>query len=200
MNDFILNSLAAPVLAAIATTLVVEYAAKPRLEARKARILRSRSEVDEFVYAAQRLGLLAGALPTRTRLQQTPALVAYAREAVVDLDNAAKDATAVLSRLSTRYAIVHSNHIAKTATFLGFLRGLCHAASAEPLEYIDNLKVVVGELERFDVYFRVHLGLGDSQEPMIKRLFWRVATQDEYAGEADATLERHGLPVPAAAE
>jgi hypothetical protein len=196
VNDFILHSLATPVLVALATTLVVEYAAKPRLEARKTRILRSRSEVDEFVYAAQRLGLLTGALPGRRQLDDNPALIGYAREAVSDLDRAAGDATRVLSRLSVRYAIAHGEHIAKTATFLGFLRGRCHAVSVDPVEQVDSLKEVAADLEHFDVYFRVHLGLGDSQEPLIKRLFWRVASQDEYVVQANATLARHGLPVP----
>jgi hypothetical protein len=107
MNDFIWHSLATPVLVALATTLVVEYAAKPRLEARKARILRSRAEVDEFVYAAQRLGLLTGALPDSGQLQRNPDLVGYAREAISELQNAAADATQVLSRLSLRYAMAH---------------------------------------------------------------------------------------------
>lgn len=198
--DFIWHSLATPVLVALATTLVVEYAAKPRLEARKARIMRSRAEVDEFVYACQRLGLLAGALPASSQLRATPDLVEYAVKAVTELDAAAAEATRVLSRLSVRYAIAHGNHIAKTATFLGFLRGRCHSASADPLRTVDELKDVAGDLEKFDVYFRVHLGFGDSQEPVIKRVFWRAVTQHDYAVDADATLARHGLPVQATAE
>lgn len=195
MNDFIWHSLATPVFVSLATTLVVEYAAKPRLEARKARILRSRAEVDEFVYAAQGLGLLAGALPDSIQLRKSPALVEYARESISELDTAAIEATRVLSRLSVRYAIAHHDHIAKTATFLGFVRGRCHSAASHPAESVDDLKAVAGDLEYFDVYFRVHLGLGDSQEPLVKRLFWRAATQDEYAERADATLARHGLSV-----
>jgi hypothetical protein len=195
VDDFIWHSLATPVLVALATTLAVEYAAKPRLEARKARILRSRAEVDEFVYAAQRLGLLAGALPDSGQLQGIPDLMGYAREAISELDAAAADATRVLSRLSLRYAIAHQAHIAKTARFLGFLRGRCHVASEDPVARVDDLKDVAGDLEYFDVYFRVHLGLGDSQEPLVKRLFWRVATQDEFEKETDAALTRHGLSV-----
>jgi hypothetical protein len=200
VNDFIWHSLATPVLVALATTLVVEYAAKPRLEARKVRILRSRAEVDEFVYSAQRLGLLAGALPDSSQLRGNPGLEGYAREAVAELDAAAGEATRVLSRLSLRYAVAHGPHISKTATFLGFLRGKCHSASAEPLDHVDDLKDLVADLENFDVYFRVHLGLGDSQERLIKRLFWRAATESEYAKRADATLDRHGLSIVVAAE
>lgn len=194
MDDFIWRSLATPVLVALVTTLVVEYAAKPRLEARKARIIRSRAEVDEFVYAAQRLGLLTGALPRADQLRTNPELEQYAREAVSELGTAAAEASRVLSRMSVRYAVTHCEHIAKTATFLGFLRGRCHVAAADPVRRIDELKTVASDLEHFDVYFRVHLGLRDSQEPLIKRVFWRVATQDEFAEKADAVLARHGLP------
>lgn len=195
VNEFIWNSLATPVLVALATTLVVEYAAKPRLEARKARILRSRADVDEFVYACQRLGLMGGALPTGSQMRATPDLVEYARQAVTDMDAAAAEATRVLSRLSVRYVSAHVDHIAKTATFLGFVRGRCHGAAVDPMTAVDGLKSLVGELENFDLYFRVHLGLGDSQEPFIKRVFWRAATQTDYAKQADATLARHGLSV-----
>ena len=195
MHDFIWHSLATPILVALATTLVVEYAAKPRLEARKARILRNRAEVDELVYACQKLALLGGALPDTSQLRATPALVDYSREAVAELGVAAAEATRVLSRLSVRYAMVHGAHIAKTATFLAFLRGRCHGASVDPLVGVDELKDLVGDLGDFDVYFRVHLGLGDSQEPLIKRVFWRASTQSDYARQADATLIRHRLPV-----
>ena len=195
MNDYIWHSLATPVLVALATTLLVEYAAKPRLEARKARILRSRAEVDEFVYAAQQLGLLAGSLPESRQLNGHPELVGYAREAISELDRAAADATRVLARLSIRYAIAHQVHIAKTARFLGFLRARCQLAAGDPVAHIDDLKDVAGEMEHFDVYFRVHLGLGDSQEPLLKRVFWRLATREEFEKATDAALARHGLSV-----
>jgi hypothetical protein len=200
MDDFFLHSLVTPVLVALATTLVVEYAAKPRLEARKARILRSRAEVDEFVYAAQRLGLLAGALPDSRQIRAHPGLEDYAREAIAELDAAAGEAVRVLSRLSARYAVAHGLHVAKTASFLGYLRGSCHGAAARPADHVDRLKDLVGDLENFDVYFRVHLGLGDSQEPLVKRLFWRAATQRDYAKQADATLARHGLSAASASD
>lgn len=193
VDDFIWNSLATPVLVALATTLVVEYAAKPRLEARKARIIRSRAEVDEFVYAAQRIGLLSGALPDSEQVKSTPSLESYLRDAIDELDTAVGEASLVLSRLSVRYAAAHREHIAKTAIFLGFLRGRCRRAGVEPVRQVDDLKAVAGELEHFDVYFRVHLGLRDSQESLPKRLFWKLATQEGYAGEADAALVRHGL-------
>lgn len=196
VDDFIWHSLATPVLVALATTLVVEYAAKPRLEARKARIIRSRAEIDEFVYAAQRIGLLAGALPDSQQLESAPDLEQYARQAIDELDTAIGEASRVLSRLSVRYAIAHGSHIAQTATFLGFLRGRCRQARVAPGHRVDELKSVAGELDHFDVYFRVHLGLRDNQEPLVKRVFWKVASQDEYAAEAEATLTRHGLPVP----
>lgn len=196
MDDFIWHSLATPVLVALATTLVVEYAAKPRLEARKARIIRSRTEVDEFVYAAQRIGLLTGALPDSEQLKATPELDEYARQAIEELDVAVGEASLGLSRLSIRYASAHAEHIAKTAIFLGFLRGRCRRSGADPERHVDELKAAASELEHFDVYFRVHLGLRDTQEPLVKRLFWKAASQGEYAVEADATLTRHGLPLP----
>lgn len=195
VDDFLLRSLLTPVLVAFLTTLVVEYAAKPRLEARKARILRSRAEVDEFVYASQRLGLLAGALPTSVQLAQSPGLVEYAREAVTEFKIAAADATTVLSRFSIRYAVTHHEHISKTAMFLGHLRGRCQAALEDLPSSVDDLRQIAGDLQHFDVYFRVHLGLRDSQEPLVKRLFWQAATQPEYVQAANDALVRHGLAV-----
>lgn len=196
VNDLIWHGIATPVFVALITTLVVEYAAKPRLEARKARIIRSRVEVDEFVYAAQRIGLLTGALPDSEQMKTTPGLVEYARHAITELDDAVGDAARVLARLSIRYASTHGEHIAKTATFLGFLRGRCRLSATEPERRVDDLKAVASDLEHFDVYFRVHLGLRDSQEPLLKRLFWRVVTQDDYSDGANAALVRHGLPTP----
>lgn len=148
------------------------------------------------MYASQRLELRAGALPDSNQLEANLDLVEYAREPVSELDDAAAEAIRVLARLSVRYAAAHGEHIAKTATFLGFLRGRCHGASAEPVERVDVLKDLVGDLEDFDGYFRVHLGLGDCQEPLVKRLFWRMSTQGDCARQADATLARHGLAVP----
>lgn len=196
MDDYFWRSLATPVLVALVTTLVVEYAAKPRLEARKARIIRSRAEVDELVYSAQRLGLLAGSLPNSAQLRANPSLGAYAQAAIADMASAADDASLVLSRLSVRYMVSHRQHIARTAVFLGFLRSACVSGVDDPISHADDLKSLVGDLEHFDVYFRVHLGLRDSQEPLLKRLFWRVASENDYAKAAGEVLERRGLPVP----
>jgi hypothetical protein len=90
-------------------------------------------------------------------------------------------------------------HIAKTARFLGFLRGRCQLASTDPVTSVDDLKDIAGDLEFFDVYFRVHLGVGDSQEPLVKRLFWRLTTQNDFEKGADAALTRHGLSITQAA-
>ncbi|HTN99190.1 MAG TPA: hypothetical protein VL068_00840, partial [Microthrixaceae bacterium] len=95
VDQFIWHSLATPVLVALATTLVVEYAAKPRLEARKARIIRSRAEVDEFVYVAQRIGLLTGALPDSEQVRSIPGLDEYLRHAIEELDTAVGEASLV---------------------------------------------------------------------------------------------------------
>lgn len=86
MDDFLLRSLLTPVMVALLTTLVVEYAAKPRLEARKARILRSRAEVDEFVQGSQKLGPLVHALPTSEQSRRVPELVENDREAVSEFE------------------------------------------------------------------------------------------------------------------
>ena len=42
--------------------LVVEYFAKPRLEARKSRLIRDRQQIDEVIFAFQKAAMLAAAL------------------------------------------------------------------------------------------------------------------------------------------
>lgn len=192
----LVSAVVLPVVVALATTLVVEYSAKPRLEARKSRILRSRAEVDEIVFAAQRIGLLAGSLPRPERMAVHPALLLFAEQTTRELGLAAGEARNLLARLSPRYAVRHAPHLARTAVFLGFLQSRCTWALEDLPARIGEVLSVAEDLEAFDTYFRVYLGFRDSQEPLIKRLFWRLATQDDFLRTADEVLERHGLSRP----
>ena len=56
------SKIGVPVLVALITTLVVEYFAKPRLEARKSRLIRDRQQIDEVIFAFQKAAMLAPAL------------------------------------------------------------------------------------------------------------------------------------------
>lgn len=54
------GSLSLAAVTALVTTLMVEYLAKPRLDARKERLLRDRRQIDQVVFGLQKLGLHMG--------------------------------------------------------------------------------------------------------------------------------------------
>jgi hypothetical protein len=53
---------------------------------------------------------------------------------------------------------------------------------------VDLVKETADKLELFDVYYRVHLGLRDSQEPWIKRLYWKWVEAADYKLDAKRYL------------
>jgi len=182
-----------PIVVALLTTLVVEYFAKPRLDARKERLIRDRRQLDELVYGFQKIGLVYGSLPSpRQRIR-----AAFTDEALMksllDAEMSIQTTLDAMSRLSMRYAIAHTEHISRTSLFLGYLLGMTRSTDATAPDDVENLKKVASQLEHFDTYFRVYVGLEDSQEALIKRVFWRMSTAKEYREDAIATLDRLGL-------
>lgn len=194
MDQFFWRSIVTPIVVAVIGTLVVEYLAKPRLEARKVRLLRSRAAVDAFTYAMQRMGQLSGALPSDELLTRDPRLHEFAKRSIAELDAATEAATQALSELALPYVVKHRPHIANTSSYLGYLRGCCFVAHEELEGNVSMLKAAYGSLDKFDMYFQVHLGFVDSQRHLLPRLLWRWTEQRKYADETSEFLSDLGLP------
>jgi hypothetical protein len=182
--EFARTSILTPVLVALITTLVVEYTAKPALEARKARIIRDRQQIDEVIFAFQRVSLLGSSFPQQSLIAIHPELSSMRTVAISGVDQAILALQDAFSRLSVNYVDKHSAHIRRTAWFLGHLKATTKHALDDPVRGGDKLYREIADLELFDVYFRVHVGLRDSQEPLVKRLFWRSATARSYEAAA----------------
>lgn len=90
------------ILIAVATTVVVEFAAKPRLEARKARLLRDRTQIDEVIFTVQGVAMQLGALLEIPTGSTTPLRFAIYTEQVKELAESAANARRAISRLSPR--------------------------------------------------------------------------------------------------
>lgn len=195
MFDFFWVSIATPIGVALFTTLAVEYFAKPRLDARKERLLTDRRNLDELIYRFQKLALTLGSVPPLPAVGETEhELMAAMRDQFVSqVGLAAQDTTDALSRLSPRYAQKHHAHIGRTAQFLGYITGVA-ATGKQDVHYAAAELAPLGDsLELFDVYFRANVGLQDSQEPWIKRWFWLHNTAAEYEAAAQRKLEQLGF-------
>ena len=179
---------------ALLTTLAIEYFAKPRLDARKERITSSRRQVDNVVHGFQLVGMLTGSLlnvpETRDELW-----CAYVDDRLRRLDESLTTLELDISRLSIRYVVKHSSHVGKTATFIGYFQGVVLRAVKVSDPDLSEIRQVAEHMEDFDTYFRVYLGLGDSQEPLLKRLFWRGTERAKYSSNATVTLQDLGLRV-----
>lgn len=185
------------ILIAIVTTVVVEYAAKPRLEARKARLLRDRTQIDEVIFAMQGLAMQLGGLLTVPTGATTPLQFAIYTEQVKEISAAASAARTAISRLSPWFAMNHAAHVGRTVGYLAYIEGLARSTLEGASGGDAALRDAGGQLDKFDVYFRVFVGLHDSQEPWIKRAFWRAATRRTYERQSAATVEAIGLRPPA---
>ncbi|MBK0330121.1 hypothetical protein I8D64_01720 [Brachybacterium sp. MASK1Z-5] len=196
MDHFFWRSIVTPIVVAVVGTLLVEYLAKPRLEARKVRLLQNRAAVDAFTLAMQRVGQLAGALPSDDFLARNPRLHEFAKSAISELDAATDAASRALSGLGLPYVVKHRSHIGRTAMYLGYLRGRCFIAGEKPLGNITMLKSAYEELEKFDKYYQVHLGFKDSQRRWLPRVLWRWTKQRKYVDESSQFLAELGLEPP----
>jgi hypothetical protein len=177
---------------AFLTTLVVEYLAKPRLEARKERITRSRRQVDEVVHGFQMAGFLVGSLATLPDVSEER-WRPYVKFRLEQLEKTLSALEVDISRLSIRYVAQHSSHIRKTSSFVGYFHGVVLRSIQAAQPDLEGVVEVGDQMEHFDVYFRVYLGLSDSQEPLIKRLFWRGVERDPYSEQASRALRELGL-------
>lgn len=128
-----LKNLLIAVLTALATTLAVEYLAKPKLEARKARIIRDRNQIDEVIFQLQEIGQLLGSLriaDLKYIEDLSDFLKGQAEQAEKSLDRLQQ----AIARLPLKYVVRHSRHIRVSA----FHQGLIRAHLKKLKEYIDE--------------------------------------------------------------
>lgn len=192
--QYALENFGIPILVAILTTIVLEFFAKPRLEARKQRLIRDRQQLDEVIFAFQALSLSAGSLLPEDFSRDADA-DAYQKtriQSVIDASDALLTAT---SRLAPNYSARHGEHITFTTRFIAMIRGRAgRVMGDERFRGSDDLITMANDLDKFDVYFRANTSMRDSQEPLVKRLVWPLIFRGETRQLAIDTMARHGMP------
>lgn len=195
-EQFPVRNIVIPIVVALLTTLIVEYFAKPWLEARKERLVRNRKQIDEVIFQFQKVsGSIAALLPDEHKHPLK------SRHNDVMLNNA-KDGLygtmEALSRLPHRYVERHGEHIGKTMLFVGYLLSQIEGAidlgsGVLNVKSIDNIKDLASNLEHFDVYFLANVSSQDTQEKWYRRLFWNLSEKKESESKADRVLKNYGL-------
>jgi hypothetical protein len=187
-----------PVIVSVITTMAIEYLAKPRLEARKARLIRDRQQIDEVVFMFQKVSLSIAGLsvsgPNPALAKYNIAMLKMASASIYDLISA-------MSRLSHKYVEANSAHIGSTMKFTGYLLAKVETAlnpsmltlDGDPSAGLEELKTIASDLGHFDTYFLAHVEFKDSQEKWAKRAFWKLFTHKDYTDNASKILEKYGL-------
>lgn len=188
------DKIAIPVVSAIITTLIIEYLAKPRLEARKQRLIRDRQQIDEVIFQFQKISTSIAAL-LDDKIRDTHIKEGHNK---IMLKNASDGLYALMdavSRLSHKYAQKHNTHIGHTMVFVGYLLSKVEAKrTAKTMTIpIDDLKHEARDLEFFDTYFVANVGLKDSQEKWIKRIYWKVVEQTKDSQKTEEILKKYKL-------
>ena len=196
-EQFTLENIIVPVLVAIVTTLLVEYFAKPWLEARKERLVRNRKQIDEVIFKFQKVSSsLTAILPDNQmhplKNRHNNLMLANAKDGLYGILEA-------LSRLPARYVDKHYRHIGMTMQFIGYLIAQIEMTN-ENQKYrpasgvpTDHLKEIAADLEHFDVYFLANISTQDSQENIIRRLFWNRFSKKQSTRELDKVMKKYRL-------
>lgn len=194
IDNTIWKSLILPIVAAIVTTLLVEMFAKPRLEARKNRLIRDRQQIDEVIFQFQKISLALAALvndkmrDNHIKEKHNKIMLETASEGLYTLMNA-------ISRLSHKYAETHKEHIRMTLLYIGYLLAKTEAKrTAKTMSIpIDDLKQEASDLKFFDIYFVANVGLRDSQEKWFRRMYWWVFERKSTINKASEIVNKYGL-------
>jgi hypothetical protein len=198
LKDPILRALALPIVVAILTTVAVEYLAKPTLEARKARLIRDRQQFDEVIFGFQTLVLSMASMLRDSTARENSQLAAVQRQQAADAIDAAGNVTAAMGRLLSPCVEKHREHVSRTMTYVGFVRGALVAGSSEPYPAMDYARSFTPGLSSFDAYFVAFATLRDSQPALIKRAFSRAFMRSDYRHDASTALKAAGLDDPVA--
>lgn len=191
--DDLFTTYGVPVLVALFTTLVVEYFAKPRLEARKARLIRDRQQIDEVVFAFQGTALGGGGLLPDATARTNPQGQNMQRHQLQLLEKSTEGIDAALSRLPHKFVQRHREHIGATSTFIGFMRARIRVELGKPEVSVEEISEITASLEKLDVYFVAHVSFGDSQESWVKRTFTKTFMRKDLEQDRQQVLERWGL-------
>ncbi|MFC2447467.1 MAG: hypothetical protein ACFNVL_00730 [Candidatus Nanoperiomorbus sp.] len=195
-EQFPIKNIVIPIIVAILTTLIVEYFAKPWLEARKERLIRNRKQIDEVIFQFQKVsGSIAALLPDEHKHPLE------SRHNDVMLNNAKNGLYGImeaLSRLPHRYIEKHEEHIGKTMLFVGYLLSQVEGAKGSDIrtlsvKNVDYIKDLALNLEYFDVYFLANISSQDTQEKWYRRLFWNCSEKKKSESNVDKILKDHGL-------
>lgn len=180
------------VLAAVTslvTTFVVEYLARPSLEARKARMLRSQDAFLALTGALDCLSYLAIQLPTPADVSARPMLKSFRRSRLLELVKAADAADDALTRLPVVYVAKHGEHIGRTAQVLGYIR-----AALLDIEEGGSRgdSALIETFEGFGYvrdYFEIYPTIRDLRQAPQARWFWRRTQRRSYVSNARQYVE-----------
>lgn len=179
MNSYLENitfeKIIIPVIAAVITTLLVEYFAKPKLEARKARLLRDREQFDRIIFSFQRISASLAALPSAEQLRNDSVYQKYASIMLDESRAALYELMREMSHLTSIYVTNHHEHVSKTMKFIGYLLAKVELCIDDKKRLgLTELKEIAGNLELFDIYYLVYVYMYDSQESHTRRILWRI--------------------------
>ncbi len=205
MTEFIeqltIEKIAVPIFVAILTTLIVEYFAKPRLEARKSRLLRDRQQFDKIVFCFQRISASIGSLPTADQANQDKVFRKFVMIMLDESRAALYELLKEMSQLSSIYAVSHKEHIGKTMKYVGFLLAKVELCIEDNRKIsISELKELAESLELFDVYYLVYVYMYDSQESSVKRLIWRMFRRKSNDAKIDSLFDKYKITSSKAAK
>jgi hypothetical protein len=183
------------VLAAVTsllTTVVVEYVARPSLEARKARMLRAQDAFLALTGALDRLAYLFLQLPTRSEVQAKPLVAPFRRTRITELVKAADAADEALTRLPIVYVVKHGSHIGRTAQVLGYMRAALLDLEEDGVAGDDALRETFDGFEYIRVYFEIYPTIRDPRQNPLARWFWRRTQRRRYVSEAQRFVDGLG--------
>ncbi|MGO3886050.1 MAG: hypothetical protein ACTJHU_07120 [Mycetocola sp.] len=113
------GTISVAVITAVLTTIVVEHFAKPKLEARKHRLIRDRQQVDEVIFAFQKAGLTLGSIIMTGDKPSNSIIATVRKERISQLAHDLDHLENTFSRLSVRFVSKHKEHIGLTLFFIG---------------------------------------------------------------------------------
>jgi hypothetical protein len=173
------------VVTALATTVVVDFAAKPRLEARKARLIRARQSLDDYIAASVKLSMRAGMVPFPRQVTE-PIMAAYRHRAVLALEPTLDELLNALAGLSIRWSIKHREHIGRTLRLWGNVAAFIELEkSGSPWDDQEFRKAVDLAAEA-DVYFLANVEFADPQQSLLSRWRWNRNSRKAYEERLDA--------------
>lgn len=187
------GAIGAAVVTALLTTVIVEYLAKPRLEARKARLIRDREQIDEVIFAFQKAGMTAGSVVAADAESEGSMMRQLHQKQIIAFGADLDGVTNAISRLPVSYVQKHREHVAWTAKFLGYAKALAMLAGDDVYVADSRVRQIAEDMPNFDTYFVANVDFHDSQESWIRRWVWKRFTAKSYrSSAAEIMAARYG--------